>query len=354
VNGERTLGRSVTDAGATPERPLSVDRSPTLVIQTAFLGDVVLTIPLLQALAERHGPVDVVTTPGAASLIETHPAVRRVVRWDKHGEKGPGAWGLGRELRDQGYERVYLPHRSVRSALIAKLTGAKARIGFADAPLLSRALYTETHRRDTTKHESERLLSLLGTARDPRPATSWSMALTESDKSKADAWMTANGVRDGFIALAPGSIWGTKRWPYYPELAKLLGERQVVVIGGKDDATLAEAILAAAPNAKSSAGQLSLRESAALIQRAAALVTNDSSPLHLATAVGTPILAIFGSTVPAFGYGPIRPGDRVAEIPLDCRPCSSHGPQVCPLGHHNCMKQQSAESVLQQVRSLLK
>jgi len=353
VAGERTLGRS--DAQGTPsfERPLSVDRSPTLVIQTAFLGDVVLTIPLLQALAERHGPVDVLTTPAAGSLIETHPSVRRVVRWDKNGEKGPGAWGLGRELRVQGYERVYLPHRSVRSALIAKLTGAKERIGFADAPFLSRVLYTETHLRDTTKHESLRLLGLLGTGARGQGPSEWSMALTDGDKAKADAWMQANGIRDGFIALAPGSIWGTKRWPYYPELAKLLGERQVVVIGGKDDAALADAILAAAPNAKSSAGELSLRESAALIKRAAALVTNDSSPLHLATAVGTPILAIFGSTVPAFGYGPIRPGDRVAEIPLVCRPCSSHGPQVCPLGHHYCMTQQSAESVMQQVESLL-
>ena len=324
---------------------------PTLVIQTAFLGDVILTIPLLQALAERHGPVDVLTTPGAASLIETHPSVRRVIRWDKNGEKGPGAWGLGRELRDQGYQRVYLPHRSVRSALIAKLTGAKERIGFADAPLLSRALYTETHPRDTTKHESVRLLGLLG-AKGQGPGE-WELTLTDGDRAKADAWMTANGVRDGFIALAPGSIWGTKRWPYYPELAKLLGNRQVVVIGGKDDSALADSILAAAPNARNSAGQLSLRESAALIKRAAALVTNDSSPLHLATAVGTPILAIFGSTVPAFGYGPIRPGDHVAEIPLDCRPCSSHGPQVCPLGHHNCMKQQSPESVTEQVKALL-
>jgi heptosyltransferase-2 len=323
--------------------------SPTLVIQTAFLGDVVLTIPLLQALAERHGPVDVITTPGAASLIETHPSVRRVIRWDKNSKSGTGAWELGRQLREQGYERVYLPHRSVRSALIAKLTGARERIGFADAPLLSRALYTETHRRDTTKHESERLLGLLGRG---RPSAEWSMTLTDGDKARAAAWMEGNGIRDGFIALAPGSIWGTKRWPYYPELARLLGDRQVVVIGGKDDAALADAILAAAPNARNSAGQLSLRESAALIQRAAALVTNDSSPLHLATAVGTRILAIFGSTVPAFGYGPVRPGDRVAEIPLDCRPCSSHGPQVCPLGHHNCMREQRPEQILTQLQAV--
>jgi len=101
-------------------------------------------------------------------------------------------------------------------------------------------------------------------------------------------------------------------------------------------------------------GQLTLRESAALLKHAGLLVTNDSAPLHLATAVSTPILAIFGPTVPAFGYGPIRAGDRIAEIPMDCRPCSSHGPQVCPLGHHNCMKQQSADSILQQVALLLK
>jgi heptosyltransferase-2 len=273
-----------------------------------------------------------------------------VIRWDKNSKSGTGAWELGRQLRDQGYERVYLPHRSVRSALIAKLTGARERIGFADAPFLSRALYTETQPRDTTKHESERLLGLLGRE---RPSAEWSMTLTDGDKAKADAWMAANGVRDGFIALAPGSIWGTKRWPYYPELAKLLADRQVVVIGGKDDAALAEAILAAAPNAKNSAGQLSLRESAALIQRAAALVTNDSSPLHLATAVGTRVLAIFGSTVPAFGYGPIRPGDLVAEISLDCRPCSSHGPHVCPLGHHKCMRDQTPDAILRAIRQLL-
>jgi len=327
--------------------------SPTLVIQTAFLGDVVLTIPLLQALAERHGPVDVVTTPGAASLIETHPAVRRVIRFDKHGAgRGvTGAWGLGRLLRDQGYARVYLPHRSFRSALIARLTGAAERIGFADAPLTARFLYTSTHPRPTDRHESVRLLALLG---DTVASGDWRLVTTAADDAKATSWLRERGVADGFVALAPGSIWGTKKWPYYAELAATLG-RQVVMIGGKEDAPLGEAIVAAAPaTAKSAVGQLTLRESAALLKHAALLVTNDSAPLHLATAVGTPILAIFGPTVPAFGYGPIRPGDKVAEITLDCRPCSSHGPQVCPLGHHKCMKDQSAGEILRQVELLLR
>ena len=322
--------------------------SPTLVIQTAFLGDVVLTIPLLQALAAEHGPVDVVTTPGAAALIETHPSVRRVIRWDKG--RG-GAWALGRELRSEQYTRVYLPHRSVRSALIAKLTGAPERIGFGDAPLLSRLLYSRTVKRRKEQHESVRLLSLLG-GQQMRGTDDWRMTLTAEDSAKAAAWLQIHGMAPGFIALAPGSIWGTKRWPYYAELAKRL-DRPVVVIGGPEDAALAAAITSAAPKARSAVGQLSLRQSAALIKQAALLVTNDSAPLHLATAVGTPILAIFGPTVPAFGYGPIRPGDRVAAIMLDCRPCSSHGPQVCPLGHHHCMKQQSAGSIVDLAHRML-
>ena len=327
--------------------------SPALVIQTAFLGDVVLTIPLLQALAAEHGPVDVVTTPGAASLIETHPSVRRVVRWDKKSPKSEvrSPWVLGGMLRAEGYGRVYLPHRSVRSAVLAWRTGAEERIGFGDAPVLARLLYTATVPRDKNEHESVRLLSLLGGAKSTE-GQDWRMALTAEDSAKARAWMEANGIATGFIAVAPGSIWGTKRWPYYPELARLL-DRPMVVIGGPEDAALGEAIVAASPKAKSAVGQLSLRQSAALIKEAALLVTNDSAPLHLATAVGTPILAIFGPTVPAFGYGPIRPGDRVAEIALDCRPCSLHGPQVCPLGHHKCMKDQSAESIASQVKRML-
>ena len=324
--------------------------SPTLVIQTAFLGDVILTIPLLQALAAEDGPVDVITTPGAASLIETHPAVRRVVKWDKNVKGGTGAWELGRQLRDQGYARVYLPHRSFRSALIAKLTGARERIGFADAPFPARFLYTSTHPRRTDQHESVRLLGLLG---ETVAAGDWRMVTTAEDDAKATKWLREHGVADGFVALAPGSIWGTKRWPYYPELAAKLG-RPVVVIGGKEDAALGEAIVTAAPDkVKSAVGQLSLRESAALIKKAGLLVTNDSAPLHLATGVGTPILAIFGPTVPAFGYGPIRAGDRVAEISLDCRPCSSHGPQVCPLGHFKCMREQSAAEIAKKAGSML-
>jgi heptosyltransferase-2 len=314
-----------------------------LVIQTAFLGDVVLTTPLLSLLAERHGPLDVVTTPAAATLLETHPAVRSVIRYDKHGtDKGwRGLRRLALELRSKRYTSIYLPHRSVRSAVLALLSGARERVGFAGSA--AAITYSRRVPRPSKGHEVERLLTLAGSALS---APGVSLGLTASDYAAADAWLATHGVSPRFIALAPGSIWGTKRWPYYAELAAGL-ERPCVVVGGADDRSLAEAIVAAAPGRTvSSAGELTLRASAALIQRAAVLVTNDSAPLHLATAVGTPIVALFGPTVPAFGFGPRQPGDvTLGHVGLACRPCSKHGPETCPLGHHRCMRELAVETV---------
>jgi heptosyltransferase II len=329
------------------DRPLG-----TLVIQTAFLGDVILSTPLLSALAERHGPVDVVTTPAAAVLLETHPAVRAVLPYDKRGaDRGfGGLWRLGRGLRARRYERAYLPHRSWRSAALALLAGARERIGFADSA--AAATYTQRVSRPRDGHEVERLLTLAGPPLGGAAVVSIG-ALTADERAEADAWLRQRGVGPGFVALAPGSIWGTKRWPGYAELAAAL-DRSVVVIGGGDDRALADQVVAAAEGrAHSAAGDVGLRTAAALIARAAVLVTNDSAPLHLAAAVGTPVVALFGPTVPAFGFGPRGPRDVVVEHPsLACRPCSAHGPQVCPLGHHRCMRELPVASVLAAVAAV--
>jgi heptosyltransferase-2 len=318
-------------------------RPTALVIQTAFLGDVVLTTPLLSVLAARHGPVDVVTTPAAAALLQHHPAVGEVIRYDKHGSaRGVrGLARLGSQLRAGKYRRVYLPHRSLRSAVLALWSGAPERIGFADSA--AAITYTARIPRSREGHEVERLLALAGAAAEAPPV---SLGLAPEDHAAAEAWLREHRVISPFIALAPGSIWATKRWPYYAELAAGL-EGGVVIVGGKDDVPLAQRIVAASEGrAVSAAGELGLRESAALIQRARCLVTNDSAPLHLATAVGTPIIALFGPTVPEFGFGPRRRGDIVlGHAELSCRPCSPHGPRACPLGHHRCMRELSVDVV---------
>ena len=323
----------------------------SLVIQTAFLGDVVLTTPLLTALAARHGPVDVVTTPAAAALVETHPAVRRAVPYDKRGrDRG---WGglrdLARRLRAEGYERAYLPHRSLRTAALAFLARIPERIGFHDGwPFF----YTVVRRRPTEGHEIDRLLAL---AQQPAAAYAPSLQPTPEDERAAAAALSAGSIPDGsaFVAIAPGSIWGSKRWPHYGELARrVAAQLPVVVVGGPEDVGLGDEIVAAVEGdqgrsrAVNLCGKLTLRQSAALIRRAALLVTNDSAPLHVATAMGTPIVAVFGPTLPEFGFGPIRTGDVALGVTgLECRPCSRHGPPRCPLGHHRCMRDLTPEAV---------
>jgi heptosyltransferase-2 len=325
----------------------------SLVVQTAFLGDVVLTTPLLAALAAQHGPVDVVTTPGAAALLETHPAVRRVIRYDKRGrDRGlRGLLRLARSLAAERYDAAYLPHRSLRTAALAWLARVPKRVGFDDG---WRWLYTEARRRPRDGHEVDRLLALVDAAPGGTGAT---LHLTPADRQAAEDFLCAHAIAAPFVALAPGSIWGSKRWPYYPELAARLAERAaIVVVGGPEDAGLAGEVAAAVARvggrAVSGCGQLTLRQAADVIRRAVVLVTNDSAPLHLAQAVATPTVAIFGSTVPAFGFGPRGPRDAVVELAgLPCRPCSAHGPATCPLGHHRCMKTVSVEDVLRAVEA---
>lgn len=323
----------------------------TLVIQTAFLGDVVLTTGLLTHLAAQFGPVDVLVTPGAVPLVETHPAVRQVIPYDKKGrDRGLRAWWrLVRTLRNRRYARAVLPHRSLRSAALAWAARIPVRIGFAGSP--GARLYTHRVPRPADAHEAERLLALGSPA--PGETAQLQVALTDDDRGRAYAWLAARGIGDGFIVMAPGSIWGTKRWPYYPDLIKRL-PGPVVVIGGPADRELAQTLVDAAPDRVADAtGAMSLRESAALIERAQLLITNDSAPLHLASALGTPTVAIFGPTVPAFGFGPRAPQSALIERELECRPCSLHGPARCPLGHHRCMREIPPDSVRDAIHQLI-
>jgi len=322
--------------------------SSTLVIQTAFLGDVVLTTPLLSALAALHGPVDVVTTPVAAPLLETHPAVRTVIPYDKRGtDRGwGGVRNLARRLKGERYARAYLPHRSLRTAALAFLARIPTRIGFAGGWSF---FYTEARPKPRTGHETDRLMALADDASGVYPPQ---LRPTAADEQAAAL------IEGAFVALAPGSIWGSKRWPYYSELAaKLAARLPVVLVGGPDDAGLGDEIVKAVGRsggrAVNACGKLTLRQSAALIGRASALVTNDSAPLHLATAMGTPVVALFGPTVTEFGFGPVRAGDVALGIDgLQCRPCSSHGPPRCPLGHHRCMRELTVPAVFAAIEEL--
>jgi heptosyltransferase-2 len=327
--------------------------SGSLVVQTSFLGDVILTTPLIAELAKRS-PVDVLATPEGAAVLANNPDIRNIIRYDKRGTYGASLslWQTIRELRGRRpYDAAYLAQGSFRSGLLAMMTGARERIGFASST--GRALYTRQLPYRPDRHHAERLWSLsMAECADPPTPNQVRPRLYPSDGERriVDLLLSRDATPDEpFVAVAPGSAWGTKRWPYYVELAKKLSnDFRVAIIGSKADAQIAEAISAALPAGRviNSVGVLPLLASAELIGRAQAIVTNDSAPQHLASAMGTPTLTIFGPTVPEFGFGPLAERHAVAGVEgLPCRPCDRHGPQRCPLTHWRCMRELGPEYV---------
>ncbi len=322
--------------------------SRAIVIQTAWLGDAVLTTPLVQAAAARHGAVDVLTTPDATPLFATLPEVGAVIAYDKHGaQRGVRhLFRVAMALRARRYAVAYLPHRSLRSAMLARLAGVPRRVGFANAPACARALYTERIPVPDA-HESTRLAALAGGG-----PTGLRVVLTPADRAAAARALGADGVHAPFVVIAPGSARPTKRWPHYTELARRLTEdgRSVVVLGTPEDAER----VPPRPRIANLAGRLPIRASAAVVALADVAVANDSAVMHIAQAVGTPVVAIFGPTAPSLGFAPRGPRDHVVEhAGLTCRPCSTHGGSRCPLGHHRCLIELPVAQVLAAVRETL-
>jgi len=323
----------------------------------------ILTTPLLERLS-RAGPVHVIATPANAAIVANHPAVTSVIVFDKRGaDRGlSGVRRVARVARATGATTAYLAQGSLRTASIAWLAGVPERVGFDTSP--GRLLYTRQVRFRRTWHHAQRLWSLGNSASerdDVQPPTLRpSLHPSDADRAQAKSLLTAHGVHDGeaLVALAPGSVWATKRWPSYDALAAALLAvfaggtlPRLVVLGAAGDAPLAAAITDAVRAVGGvpvidATGRLSLLGSAALLERVQVLITNDSAPLHLASAVNTPTVALFGPTTPALGFGPLSERRAIVQQDLGCRPCGAHGARTCPLGHWDCMRTLRVPSVV--------
>lgn len=338
-----------------------------LVFHTAFIGDLVLTLPVMQSLRASYPDawIGVTAIPAAAALLHGHPSVNEVIVYDKRGvDRGIGGFfRLVRRLRATNADCAIVPHRSLRSALAVTLARIPRRIGFTTSA--GSILFTDHVHYDPARHEVDRDLALLAvpglTVTPDRLPT---LPLSPSDAEEAMRALRALGVdpfRTACVALAPGSVWFTKRWPakHFTVLAQALARQgyQVILIGGADDLALCEGIAAAAtegPRIVSVAGRLSLRASAEVMRQCRLVITNDSAPLHIAGAVGTTTFALFGATVPAFGFGPLGPDDRAFGVEgLTCRPCAIHGGRTCPIGTFACMEHLTPEEILRAAVDLL-
>ncbi len=332
-----------------------------LVFQTAFLGDLVLTLPLIHSLRSEfpEAHIAVVTKSSSASLLKDDDDINEVILFDKHGKaKGPGGTlRFARELRKQKFSLAFVPHRSFRSGLITVLAGIPKRVGFMKTG--SGLWMTEHVRRDNEEHEIQRNLSLLSALSIEPHSNRPIIARSVATATKVHTWMSTNNLElDSYLALAPGSVWETKKWPerHWKALIKLLSDLplKIVLVGGPDDHDLCERLLKNnGADVINSAGQFNPPESAELIGGARAIVSGDSAPVHLATGVNTQVFAIFGPTVPEFGFAPSADNDIVLGLDLSCRPCAIHGSNDCPLVHHDCMKKLSPEAVFDIIKKNL-
>lgn len=313
-----------------------------LFVQTAFIGDAILATAMIESWHAAH-PKDhlhLVVRSGNKSLFQGHPFLSGLHVWEK--SKNPfGRYRnlvtLGLELRGIGFDVLVTPHRHASSGILALLSGAQTCSGFSSHPMSWLFAHSEEHAWGNGEHEIERNHRLLAP---------W----VESEAPRNPKLYPPNNVgvseaEGEFGIAAPASQWATKKWPLDRWIAWLDAEaiqspdRRIVLIGGPADVEeLREIARQSSHDRLEIRTDLSLLESAGWMKAARWVVTNDSGPMHMASAVNAPTVAIFCSTVPSFGFGPLSSLSVVVEKKeeLVCRPCGMHGKRACPLGHFQC------------------
>jgi heptosyltransferase-2 len=359
------------DKPRSPLPPRTPHAERVLVVQTAFLGDIILTTPFLAALRALLPAAEIclLTTPVGASLLRENPWRIEVLAYDKRGRER-GWRGFARKVRELRARRpglIFCLHRSFRSGLLTKLVGGES-WGFAEAavPFFFR------HRvsRGEALYESEKNLALLRAWAGEVPPGTLPFPRLSTDPAEEGAAASLLGAHGRFAVLAPSSVWATKRWPAerFGQLAAELWrtrELRTVLVGGGEPAdreagrgALAayRAALPDGPEILDLTGKTSLARLKSVLSRAEIVIANDSAPLHLAIAVGTKVVGVFGPTTKELGFFPLAPEGEsgVAEVAgLACRPCGLHGHHRCPEGHFRCMLDLSVASVLREVDRIL-
>lgn len=315
-----------------------------LVVRFSAIGDILLTTPLLRAIRTRHpaARIAVLTKEQYVPLLSHNPYVNEVLGI----APDEGIRDVARRIHGVRYTHLLDLHGNLRSHALRRLAPGPWR-SYAKRRL-ERALLI-TVKRDVYGGETpvaERYFEA-ATALEVEPdggPPDFFIGEEADGRATERLFELALGEDRPIVAMAPGAAHATKRWPeeYWVDLARRIipTGADVAVLGGPDDAELGRRISGlGGGNVASVAGTLGLQETGAVIRRAEVLISGDTGVMHMATGVGTPVVALFGPTARQFGFSPYRSSAGVVELDLPCRPCSAHGSARCPLGHHRCMKQ---------------
>ena len=332
-----------------------------LVIQTAFPGDAILTLPFIQELKKIKPDysIDVLCIPSTTEIFSTSPHVNNVISLDKKGkQKSVIAFvKFIKEISSNKYDIVYSPHRSVRSALIAMNCSAKDSYGFENSSLPF--AFKKTVKYDYTVHEVKRNLEFVG---ENFSGDKWriipEIVIHKESELKVKKYLSDNHINK-FITVAPGSVWETKKYPadYFKQIVSRFIESdfQIVLVGGITDKDLCEIIKKDfEKNVFIAAGDFSFIDTIELLKSASLLICNDSAPTHLGVCADIPVLTIYCSTSPQFGFYPYNAkSDYISYDNLYCKPCGIHGFKSCPTGTFDCAKLLPPDMVIKKAEKLL-
>jgi heptosyltransferase-2 len=315
-----------------------------LVIQTASIGDVILATPVIEHLHQEYpeASIDFLLKKGIEGIFEGHPFLNEVIAWDKSQNKYHNYYKIHRKVRRRKYDAVVNIQRFFATGLITAFSGAAIKAGFDKNPLSWAYTHKTRHilgSKEHPIHETERNLTLIREFSGERKA-GVRLYPSESDCTAVAEWASGK-----YITIAPASLWFTKQFPeakWLEFITALDSTIKIYLLGSKTDVALCERLInnSAREGVVNLAGKLRFLQSAALMKNALMNYVNDSAPMHLASAVNAPVAAIYCSTVPAFGFGPVSGKSVIIEIQenLPCRPCGLHGKTACPEKHFKCAK----------------
>ena len=322
-----------------------------LVIQPAFIGDAIVSVAFAEALksADVSCHITYLVRPESVNLLKYAPSINRVIAYDKYGEESgrAGIDSKAKELNQLGFDAIVCLHSSVRTLELVKRLNSAIKLGMVANDVFSAQIAPQSG------DDQARIAVRFAEALIPKVNI---LSLSKLYFPEEILPKDFSSLPHPIIGIAPGSVWKTKRWKasHFIELAKMLSEKGVSIVWigqEKDvDADVSKAVKLLKNNRLNYLSKLSLEDSGAVIQHLDLLISNDSAPVHIAIATGTPVIDIFGPTIPEFGFAPrAESGLSIGVENLWCRPCSSHGSNECPIHTHQCMEDVRVEIVLKNI-----